>query len=129
MGPFYVDVNKQASDWKGRCTLFYFFNCFWVKSDMEGVAIYQDSNGIFNSRKKIATYVDNTITYEPHFLEKIISIHPIKVNKLKHNVKVRKTVKGMGTNLTGERTFDFNEACTEKQVAMGTVTLITAKNK
>jgi hypothetical protein len=129
VGPFHIDVNDKMADWEGRCTVLYFFRCFWVKSDIEGIAIYQDSNGIFNSRTKIANFKNDTVTYDSHFLDSIMFISPFKIVKKNKRVRVNTTAKGLGQSLSAQRFIHFNEACTEKQIAMGAVTLITAKNK
>jgi hypothetical protein len=130
VGPFAVDANTKSSRWEGRCTLFGLFVCQWVETDMSGDDIYQDSNGILNRRSKIATYHKDRLVYEKFFLTSMFDIKPVKIDMEKRVATYEVTFPSIvGKGVTGKRKIKFNKACSAKEVAMGTATLITSKNK
>lgn len=129
IGPFSVDVAKNESKWKGRCSIMGLFLCQWVKSDIEENRIYQDSNGIFNKRTLIATTNETSVTYLDTALSKIVKVKPFTIQKEKQEVDVWYEVNALGKKLNSSRKIQFNNACEPEQVALGIVTIITAKNK
>ncbi len=130
LGPFAVDANKEFSRWEGRCAILGLFACEWVKTDMSKNNIFQDSNGIFNSRTKVATFTGDTFVYERFYLEKLFDIKPVKIDMDKKVATYQVDIQNpLGGKLNGERIIKFNNACSAKEVAMGAVTLITSKNK
>ena len=130
IGPFGVDANPKFSYWKGKCAILGLFLCHWVKTDMTGNEVFQETNGIFSSRTKIATLSSESVTYNQTFLSKVFDIKPIKIDMDRKVASFKVDLPNpVGGKLKGERTINFNNACTVKEVAMGTLTLITAKNK
>ena len=86
IGPFSVDSNPEFSMWKGKCALFGLFICKWVKTDVNGQEYFQDANGIFKSRVKIASLKHNKLIYEKSILEMLFEIKPLMIDMDKRKV-------------------------------------------
>lgn len=126
VGPFHLDVTEKKAHWKGNCSLFGVFMCSWVEADMEGNQVFLASNGIFNSRGPVATFYNNKLSYDQRFTDAIAKVEPMTISKESGRVDAK--VKALG-KFEGTRTIQFNDACSEKQIAMGVVAVMTAKNK
>lgn len=129
IGPFFVDVTKKESYWEGNCRILGFFACSWVRSDYDNGIIHQDSNGIFNSRIKIATLKQSKLAYEKRFTDLVVKVSPMEIDLKQNKVIAHYTLKTPLKNIESKRKIEFNESCTAPEVALGIVTLITAKSK
>lgn len=129
LGPRSVEVIENQSNWKGNCRFLFVWWCDWVKADMpEGQnGIFLDGNGLFNQRKLTSRLTDETMTYEPTFLDGLIKSSPLTIDRKK--LRTNRTISTAITNMKADEEFQFNESCTSQQVAIGSVALIAIKNR
>lgn len=128
-GPLSIEVNKNEAYWKGECSLFYIWMCTWVKADMpEGQnEIFLDGNGVFVNRKVYSKFQDDKMIFEPTFLDGLVKSSPVVINR--NTLTTKRTVTTAIANISSEEEFHFNESCSNRQVAIGTLALIAVKNK
>jgi hypothetical protein len=129
LGPRSVVVEENQSNWKGNCSLFFVWWCDWVKADMpEGQeGIFLEGNGLFNQRKLTSRFKDETMIYESTFLDGLIKSSPLTIDR--KNLRTKRTISTAVSNIKADEEFQFNDSCTSKQVAIGSVALIAIKNR
>jgi hypothetical protein len=128
-GPLSIEVNQNEAYWKGECGLFYMWLCTWVKADMPDgqSSIFLDGNGVFVNRKVYSKLQDEKIIFEPTFLDGLVKSSPALINR--KELRTNRTITTAIANISSEEEFHFNESCTNRQVAIGTMALIAVKNK
>ncbi len=131
LGVNYIDVENEVANWKGHCTIWGVFWCQWLRADFasNGVDIYIEGNGLFNQRRIVAKSNSTGFEYEKTFLEIIAKSHPVKIDMTSRKVSRDIQLTAFGMNEVTNETLSFNQSCTQKQAALGAITLWASKNR